>query len=180
MSSGDASPPASQRAVFRAPGVLLLVAFFITVCATPFALGAPGLQAIYLVPVALVVWTLRSRTTVDRDGIVARTVLSRQAVPWSELSGLRLTRRSGVRAMRGDGSEIALPTVRTRHLPVIAALSDGRIPDPAAAAAATAATATEEGSDAEDAPSTEVTVAGETAPATEEGTDAGSSLAAQE
>lgn len=115
--------------MFRSSGVLLLTAFFVAVCATPFAFGAPGLQVIYVVPLAIVVWVLRVRTTVDAERIVVRTLLSRRVLAWSELSGFRITSRSRVRAVLTDGDDVSLPTVRTRHIPVIAALSDGRIPE---------------------------------------------------
>ncbi|WP_132877919.1 PH domain-containing protein [Tamaricihabitans halophyticus] len=121
--------PPNARAVFRSSTVLLLVAFFVAVCATPFAWGATGLQAVYVVPVVIIVWTLRRRTTVDRDGMVVRTVWSKRVLPWAEIAGLRLTPKAQVYAVLRDEAEIRLPTVRTRHIPVIAILSEGRIPD---------------------------------------------------
>ena len=121
-------PPAPQVA-FRISPLTVLAALALAVCATPFALGAPLLWLIYLVPLAIIVWTLRVRTTVDADGVTVRRILGRRRVPWSEISSLRLGPR--VSAVLVDGTELALPAVHVRHLPQLAAASGGRLPDPA-------------------------------------------------
>ncbi|HEV2783758.1 MAG TPA: PH domain-containing protein [Actinophytocola sp.] len=121
-----------ERLVFRTPATAVLGALLLAVGATPFAFGAPGLFAIYLVPVAIIVRVLRTRTTADADGLAVRHVLTRRVLPWSSLKGLRLTKRAGVRAVRTDGTEVALPAVRTRHLPALALISGGRLDDPLA------------------------------------------------
>jgi hypothetical protein len=87
---------------------------------------------IFLVPIGLIVWVLRYRTTADAAGLTVRRVLTRRALPWSSLKGLRLTKRAGVRAVLTDDTEVALPAVRTRHLPALALVSGGRLNDPLA------------------------------------------------
>ena len=119
-----------QRLIFRTPPTAVLAALLLAVAATPFAFGAPGLYAIYLVPIGLVAWVLRTRTTADADGLVVRRVFSRRVLPWTSLKGLRLTTRSGVRAVLVDDTEVALPAVRIRHLPALALISGGRLDDP--------------------------------------------------
>ncbi|MGH3467538.1 MAG: hypothetical protein ACRDQF_07390, partial [Thermocrispum sp.] len=53
-----------------------------------------------------------------------------------DLTGLVITSRAKVRAVvggqdaAGHDEQVALPGVRTRHLPVLAAFSGGRIADP--------------------------------------------------
>jgi hypothetical protein len=118
--------------LFRIPATAVLGAGLLAVAATPLALSAPGLQAIYLVPVALAVWVLRTRTTVDQDGIAVRTMFGRRAIPWEAVRSLRLDPRSRVRAVLADETEVVLPAVRTRHLPVLAVVSGGRLADPTA------------------------------------------------
>ena len=120
--------------MFRIPATAVLGAGLLAVAATPLALSAPGLQTIYLVPIALSVWVLRTRTTVDQDGIVVRTMFGRRAMPWDTVRSLRLDPRSRVRAVLADETEVVLPAVRTRHLPVLAAVSHGRLADPTATA----------------------------------------------
>ena len=121
-----------NRLLFRVPATAVLAPLLLAVAAVPFAFAAPGLYLIFLVPIGLIVWILRYRTMADADGLTVRRALTRRALPWSSLKGLRLTRRAGVRAVLTDGSEVALPAVRTRHLPALALISGGRLDDPLA------------------------------------------------
>jgi hypothetical protein len=130
---GDAVIDPAPRAVFRPSPLVVLVAFAFAFCATPFAFGAPLFWLIYLVPVAMIVWAVRTRTIVDPDGLTVRRVLGRRTVPWSEVSSLRLTRRTRVRAVLNGGAELTLPAVHVRNLPALSAASGGHLPDPSAA-----------------------------------------------
>ena len=121
-----------SRLLFRVPATAVLAALLLAVAAVPFAFGAPGLYVIFLVPIGLIVWILRYRTTADAEGLTVRRALTRRALPWSALKGLRLTKRAGVRAVLTDDTEVALPAVRTRHLPALALVSGGRLNDPLA------------------------------------------------
>lgn len=119
-----------SRLVFRIPGVAILAALLLAVCATPIAFAAPWLPLLYVIPLAIVVWVIRVRTTANADGIVARRVVGSKTMPWDSLKGLRLTKRSGVRAVLADDTEVTLPCVRVRHLPALALVSGGRLDDP--------------------------------------------------
>ncbi|WP_307849445.1 PH domain-containing protein [Qaidamihabitans albus] len=123
-------PDESRRAVFRVPGIALLAVIILLFCVTPAAFALPGLQALYLVPLGLTVWIIRTRTVATREGLTVRTMFRTRHLPWTALKGLALTERSKVRAVLADDSRIALPAVRTRHLPVLALVSEGRLPDP--------------------------------------------------
>ena len=123
----------SLTATFRRPLTALIGVFGLTVCVTPVAFGAPGLQVLYLVPLGVALWLVRTRTVVDRDTMVAHRVLGSRRITWSELHGLRIDDRSRVWAVLHDGEEVGLPAVRARDLPLLAALSGGRLPDPLAA-----------------------------------------------
>ncbi|WP_240519314.1 PH domain-containing protein [Amycolatopsis antarctica] len=122
--------PAGRRAVFRIPGTAMIAVAVLLVCVTPAAFAAPGLQALYLVPIVAAVYVARVRTTADSDGLRVRTLLGGRALPWSELKGLSLGERGNVRAVTESGEDVALPTVRVRHLPVLSLVSDGRLADP--------------------------------------------------
>jgi hypothetical protein len=98
-------------------------------CATPFAFGVPGLQLVYLIPIALAYWVLRVRTTADSRGVIVRTALGTHAIEWERVSSIRVPDRGWVRALV-SGKEIPLAGVRARHLPLLAAASGGRIADP--------------------------------------------------
>lgn len=119
----------SATATFRLPLTSLLGVFGLIVCVTPVAFGAPGLQVLYLVPVALAAWLVRTRTVVDPEIMVAYRVWGARRIAWSDLAGLRVDERSRVFAVLRAGDEVGLPAVRARHLPVLAAVSGGRLPD---------------------------------------------------
>lgn len=118
------------------PGVTIFAAFFVLLCATPLAWSALWLTPIYLLPIGYIVWVVRTRTVADADGLTARTIFSSRRLAWSELKGLTITSRNEVRAVLTDDSEVRLPTVRTRHLPVLAYVSGGHVTDPTAREAA--------------------------------------------
>lgn len=129
MRSVSEPSAAGAPAVFRLPRVSLVAVLLLVVCATPFAFAAPGLQFIYLVPALLLLWVLRTRTTVGADGVAIRRIRTRR-LPWSQIEGLALRGDGRVRAVLHGGRETALPGVRVRHLPLLADCSGGRIPDP--------------------------------------------------
>lgn len=110
--------------------MLLLVAAVLAVCATPVAFGAPFLWLVYLLPVGVVVWTLRTRTVVDAEAVTVRRLVSGRRVPWESISSLRLADTARVAAVLDDGSELPLPAVGVRDLSRLAAASGGRLPDP--------------------------------------------------
>jgi hypothetical protein len=126
----------APSAVFRVSPLVVLVALTFAVCATPIALTVPFLWLIYLVPIGIIVWTLRVRTVADPDTLTVRRVVGGRRVPWDQISSLRLGQtgwrdRARVRAVLSDGAELPLPAVHVRHLPQLAAASGGRLPDPA-------------------------------------------------
>ena len=125
------STPDPSRAVFRISPLVVLVALTLAVCVTPVAWAAPYLWLLYLAPLGIIVWTLRVRTTVDADAVTVRRLIGRRSVPWTQISSLRLRHRSRVSAMLSDGGELPLPAVHVRDLPQLAAVSGGRLPDPA-------------------------------------------------
>ena len=119
----------SATVTFRVPLTALIGVFGLLVCMTPVAFGVPGLQVMYLGPLALAVWLVRTRTVVGPETMVAYRVRGSRSIAWSDIAGLRIDDRSRVSAVLRAGDEVELPTVRARDLPVLAALSQGRLPD---------------------------------------------------
>ncbi|HEX4701835.1 MAG TPA: PH domain-containing protein [Pseudonocardiaceae bacterium] len=119
-----------SRLVFRIPMSALVAVVFMMLCASWVAVASPWLALIYMLPIGVAVWLVRTRTVVDVDKLVVRRVLTRTELPWSAITALRVDDRKWVRAVRTDGGEVVLPTVRTRHLPALALISGGRLPDP--------------------------------------------------
>lgn len=114
---------------FRLPLTALIGVFGLIVCMTPVAFGVPGLQVLYLVPLSIAVWLVRTRTVAGPDTIVAYRVWGSRQLSWSDLTGLRIDDRSRIWAVAHGGTEIRLPVVRARDLPALAAMSGGRLPD---------------------------------------------------
>lgn len=125
-----AKPVLPRRLVFRPPAVSLVVLVVAAVCASPVALALPWFWLLYLIPLGGVVWVLRTRTVVDADKLVVRRTFHRTRIPWHLVASLRMRDKKWLTAVLSDGSEIALPEVRTRHLPVLALITGGRIADP--------------------------------------------------
>ena len=133
-----------RRLVFRIPGVALVGVLFAFASMSVVALAGPKLLLlVYLIPILIGVWVVRTRTVVDADTIRVRRLVTAHHVDWSDLAGLRMPERKRlrallgdkwIRAVRADGTEVALPCVKIRHLPVLALLSGGRLPDPTAPA----------------------------------------------
>jgi Bacterial PH domain len=133
----SAPPAPSPRAIFRISPLVVLVALTLAVCATPVAFAAPFLWLVYLVPLGIIVWTMRVRTVVDPETVAVRRLVGGRRVPWSEITSVHLGRARNpgtarVSAVLSDGSELALPAVHVRDLPRLAAVSGGRLPDPTA------------------------------------------------
>jgi hypothetical protein len=121
-----------ERVVFRVPAVGILAALLLGACATPVAVTLRYGWLVYLVPLAIIVFVMRTRTTADGDGMVARTFFGRTVVPWDSLRSLRVREKSWVRAVLDDGREVLLPAVRTGSVPLLSQVSGGLVPDPSA------------------------------------------------
>lgn len=120
-----------RKAVFKIPNTALLAIAFLVVCVTPVAFGdVPYLQWLYLFPIALAVFVIRTRTTATAKGLEVRTMFGRRDLPWNSLKGLAITDKAKVQAVLKDETKIPLPAVRTRHLPVISLVSAGHMADP--------------------------------------------------
>jgi hypothetical protein len=107
----------------------------IAVCVTPVAWTSPPLLALYVIPLALVVWVLRTRTVVDRERITAHTLFRTRRIAWEDVRSFRLDQHRWVRVIlrttqAGEQDKgLVLPTVRVRDLSRLAELSGGRLPD---------------------------------------------------
>lgn len=120
-----------RKAVFKIPNTALLAIVFLAVCVTPVALGeVPYLWWLYIFPIGLAVFVLRTRTTASAKGLEVRTMFGQRDLPWSSLKGLAITGKAKVQAVLKDETKVALPAVRTRHLPVISLVSAGHMADP--------------------------------------------------
>ncbi|SDK85670.1 PH domain-containing protein [Actinopolyspora mzabensis] len=129
--SEQAEPPElPPRLVFRITRVSLLVILVLAFCISPVAASLPPLSVLYLIPLGLIVWVVRTRTVVDESGITARTLTGATRMDWSDIRALRLHERRWVRAVTTSDREVRLPALRVRDVPRLATMSRGRIQDP--------------------------------------------------
>ncbi|MFS8103219.1 PH domain-containing protein [Lentzea alba] len=119
-----------KKLVFRIPATALLAAGLIAICVTPVAWLAPGLQAMYVLPLAYAYWVIRNRTTVTDEQLVARGLFKSTTLKWDEVKSIRLVQKGWLKAVKTDDTEVTLPAVRLMHLPALSLVSGGRVPDP--------------------------------------------------
>ena len=105
----------------------------LALCAVPLAFAAPWTpRAAAASPLAVAVWVLRAGVDIGDDGLTVRSLAGERRVPWSELAGIRVAPpRRALAGHHRAGRRCALPVMRARDLPRLAALSGGRIDVPA-------------------------------------------------
>lgn len=121
----------TRRLAFRHSRLTIAAALVVVAGALPLLFSVPFFWLFLLVPLAVIGWVLRVRTTVDADAVTARSLTRTRTVAWDEVRGLRLGTRSSVTVVLADGDEVVLPAVHVRDLPVLAIASGGRFADPA-------------------------------------------------
>jgi len=130
--SAASTERSSERpATFRAVPLPALVAVgFVAVGISPIAFQGGWWFLLFLVPLALAWWVVRTRTVVDADALRVVSAVGSRRLPWSEVATLRVASRGWVRAVRADEGELTLTGVRARDLGRIARASGGRITMP--------------------------------------------------
>jgi Bacterial PH domain len=93
-------------------------------------LAWPWSAPVLAIPVLLSAMIVRLRTVADDQGVTVRNLWNSQTVRWDEIDGLRFHRGSWARARLKSGTELRLPAVTFATLPQLAAVSEGRVPNP--------------------------------------------------
>ncbi len=116
--------------VFAPPKTNLLSAVVIAlVILLAVGSGPVYLYLAFLIPLALVAWTLRSRTEVSESGITLHyTLRPAITVPWDTVQGISF---KGARTLlkTSDAQLHPMPGVSFNSLPQLSQASHGRIPD---------------------------------------------------
>jgi hypothetical protein len=108
----------------------LVAVGFVAVGLSPIAFQGRWWFLLFLLPLALAWWVVRTRTVVDADALRVVSAVGSRRLPWSEVATLRVASRGWVRAVRADEGEQTLTGVRARDLGRIAQASGGRITMP--------------------------------------------------
>src|ERR1700756_2900346 len=93
-------------------------------------LAVPWTAPLLVIPVIASAIIVRLRTVADARTVTARTLLGTRMVEWADIKGLRFVKGSWARAELTSGEELRLPAVTFATLPVLAAVSGGRVPNP--------------------------------------------------
>ncbi len=113
------SPMAHLASAVLALGLLVLIPVFPT-------WGA----AFLAIPILTSVAIIRLRTVADRDTVTARTLIGSRTVSWDDIEGLRFTKGKWARARLRSDEDMVLPAVTFATLPLLTAVSGGRVPNP--------------------------------------------------
>jgi hypothetical protein len=116
------------RTVIKHPNSAYFMVAFLVLCCTA-VVRTPVLALVYLIPVLVMGYLVRTATVVDDRGITARALLGSQHVSWEELRGVRLTDQGAVYAVATDGTQLKLPCLRAGNLAPLVTASGGRVPD---------------------------------------------------
>jgi hypothetical protein len=112
------SPTAHLASGFCALGLLAVV------------LAVPWTAPLLVIPLIASAMIVRLRTVADSQTVTARTLLGSRTVDWADIKGLRFVKGSWARAELTSGEELRLPAVTFATLPLLAAVSGGRVPNP--------------------------------------------------
>jgi len=110
----------------------LLPVVVLVFCFLPLAAVTLWALLLLVVPVVLAARVVRVGVDVSDTGVTARSLAGTRTVGWGEVAGVRVGDRSELWLVTTAGTQVQLPVLRTRDLPVLARLSGGRIPDPGA------------------------------------------------
>ncbi|MEU2349243.1 PH domain-containing protein [Modestobacter sp. NPDC049651] len=122
--------PPSTPARLRMNRTWLLPVWAFAVCLLPLSAATPWLLLVLVVPAVLAAGVLRTGVDVDDAGVTARSLAGTRTVPWDRVAGLRVGRRSELWLVTTAGTELRLPSLRVRDLPLLSSVSGGRIPAP--------------------------------------------------
>ncbi len=128
MQWDDGRVSRTDRAVFRLPGVSLVIPFLFFVCVTPLANAGPKFWlALYVLPVLGLAYILLTRTVADSELIRTAGLFGGRRLRWADLDGLEFHGPRWAIAVGTDGRRVRLPMVRPRDLPQLARVSGGRL-----------------------------------------------------
>jgi hypothetical protein len=116
----------------RTTRTALIAVAFGALCLTPLAAYKPWTLLLFALPLAVAVWVWRAGVDIDASAVTVHALAGSRRILWQDALGLQVGRRGTIGVVLNGGGTVRLPTVRARHLPLIAAASGGRIPDPTA------------------------------------------------
>lgn len=114
---------------FRPHGALAVAGLVAALGALPLVNAAWYTAPVLLIPLALILWVLRSGTMADAAGLRVRALFGQRFVPWSEVEELAVERRNRVVAVLGGHRSVWLNAVRPKDIPALIAVATQRAAD---------------------------------------------------
>ncbi|MDQ0368933.1 PH domain-containing protein [Catenuloplanes indicus] len=102
---------------YRQAGPIAIAAALATVGSVPVAAENPWLLFIGLIPLAVLVWAVRSGTDAGPQGLRVRALLGSRRIAWPEVAEIAPNGRNRVFALLTDGTVIRLTGVPPRAVP---------------------------------------------------------------
>ena len=114
---------------FRPHGALAVAGLVAVLGALPLVNVAWYTAPVLLVPLAVILWAVRSGTTADAAGLRVRALLGQRFVPWTEVEELAVERRRRVVAVLAGHRSVWLTAVRPKDIPALIAVATQRSAD---------------------------------------------------
>ncbi len=130
MMQGVSADIATDRVVINISPMAHVAVGFFALSLMVFLVISPWAALLLLIPVAMSVFIIRTRTVADRESVTARTLLGSTTMRWEDIEGLRFVRSSWARAHLKSGADVPLPAVTFSTLPLLTEASGGRVPNP--------------------------------------------------
>jgi hypothetical protein len=109
---------------FRHSSAITVAAVIVMIAGLSLLTWAPPITLIVLVvPLAVAVWSWRTGTDVDANGVTVKAALGRRRIPWSDVAGLVADGDGRVNAQLHSGRAVALPAVSRSDLPRLVAVT---------------------------------------------------------
>lgn len=105
----------------RKSGALVVAALTALVGTVPFAGARWQLAPLILIPLTVLIWTLRAGTDVGPAGLRVRALFGSTDIPWSRVDTLAPDGRGRVSALLNDGKMIRLTGVTRDDVPKVLA-----------------------------------------------------------
>jgi Bacterial PH domain len=128
--STDDPPPEPTKVVLRISRMAHFASGFGALGLLALVLAVPYTAPLLAIPVIASVLIERLRTVADANVVTARTLLGSRTIDWADIKGLRFVKGSWAHAELTSGEDLRLPAVTFSTLPLLAEVSDGRVPNP--------------------------------------------------
>jgi len=102
---------------FRQHAAITVAAVIMVLSGLSLATWAPYLLGLLVIPLAVAIWSWRSGTDADAEGLTVRAAVGSRRVAWSDVGAIATDPRGRVSARLTSGSVLRLPAVTAGDLP---------------------------------------------------------------